>query len=237
MELTEGIILKTNKYQENSKIAYIITKEGLVNCIIRASLDYKSKNFSYSQELTKIGFDISKSKKNSFDVLTTGVVIDSYLNLKKDYNTLVLITKLMDLTYKTINYVTNFEYLYNLFDYTLNGINTYNEVNTKNVCFYPLIFKIKLLYLLGVGPNFKGCTCCGCENSYAFSIEKGGTVCKKCFSNDDYLTEYLDIMKILYLGKLDKLTSKVINEIPLSSYQIIDEIISKYYEKYLSIKL
>ena len=88
MELREGIILKTIKYQENSKIAYIITKDGLVTALIRASLEYKSKNFAYSQELTKIEFDISKSKRNSFDILTSGRLVESYLNIKKDYNTL-----------------------------------------------------------------------------------------------------------------------------------------------------
>ena len=77
MELTEGIILKTIKYQENSKLCYIITKDGLETALVRASLDYKSKNFSYSQELTKINFAISKSKKNSFDIMTTGALVDS----------------------------------------------------------------------------------------------------------------------------------------------------------------
>ena len=74
MELIEGIILKTIKYQENSKLCYIITKDGLLSLMVRASLDFHSKNFSYSQELTKVDFAITKSKKNSFDIMTSGIV-------------------------------------------------------------------------------------------------------------------------------------------------------------------
>ena len=237
MELIEGIILKTIKYQENSKLCYIITKDGLLSLMVRASLDFHSKNFSYSQELTKVDFAITKSKKNSFDIMTSGIVVDSYLNLKKDYDTLMMITKLMDLVYKSINYVNNFDNLYKLFDYTLDAINN-NKLETKdNVVFYPLILKLKLLYLLGVGPNFNGCTVCKRENAHAFSIERGGVVCDKCITIFDYKTEYIGIMKILYLGKLDKLVPELINEIPRASFQVIEEITNKYYEKYLSIKL
>ncbi len=237
MELTEGIILKTIKYQENSKLCYIITKDGLQTALVRASLDYKSKNFSYSQELTKINFAISSSKKNSFDIMTTGALVDSYLNLKKDYDTLIMVSKLMDLIYKSINHVNNYDNLYSLFSYTLDAINNNHLNNKKNVCFYPLILKIKLLYLLGLGPNFNGCTVCSSKSVYGFSIDKGGVVCKKCFGEFDYKSEYLDIMKILYLGKLEKLNNELIDELPLSSFQFIDEILNKYYDKYLSIKL
>lgn len=232
MELREGIILKTNKYQENSKIAYIITKEGLVTALIRSSLEYKSKNFAYSQELTKIMFDISISKKKSFDILTTGKSINSYLNIKKDYNNLLCVTKIMDLTYKSINHVTNYNNLYQLFDYTLNNINEYDEYH-----FYPLIFKLKLLYLLGIGPNFHECSECGSKNVVSFSVEKGGMVCKKCSDYKAYNNEYIQIMKILYLAKLDKLTNELIKELPIESFQIIEEIVNHYYENYLSIKV
>ena len=234
MELTEGIILKTIKYQENSKLCYIITKDGLVTALVRASLDYKSKNFSYSQELTKIGFALSKSKKNSFDILTSGMVVDSYLNLKKDYDTLYNISKIVELVYKSINYVNSSSNLYDLLNFVLDNLN--REYKDYFV-FFPLILKLKLLYLLGVGPNFNGCTSCKAKNTVAFSVERGGVLCAKCQGEYDIKTDYIDIMKILYLAKLDKLNCELISSLPIDSINVINEIVNKYYEKYLSIKL
>ena len=238
MELREGIILRTIKYQENSKIAYIITKEGLVTALIRASLEFKSKNFSYSQELTKIEFDITKSKKNSFDILTTGRLVNSYLNIKKDYNVLLEVSKIVELTYKSIEHVTNNQNFYDLFNYFLEEYN--NNYDQKSVRFYSQIFRLKLLYLLGLGLNFSRCTVCNknidLENSY-YSIDHGGCVCKQCrhLINDLEQGEYLTIMKILYLGKLQKLNYQLISEIPLDYYGEIEDFLKKYYNKYLSI--
>ena len=237
MELTEGIILKTIKYQENSKLCYILTRDGLVTALVRASLDYHSKNFSYSQELTKVEFAISKSKKNSFDIMTSGQAVDSYLNLKKDYNTLFNISKLLDLTYKSSTYVSNFDNLFSLVNFTLDSINDNKLINKENACFYELIFKLKLLYLLGVGPTFNGCTSCKKKETVAFSVSHGGMVCKDCMTIDSFESDYLQIMKVLYLGKLDKLTTSLIDDLPLASYEFINNIISNYYDKYLSIKL
>lgn len=238
MELREGIILKTIKYQENSKIAYIITKDGLVTALIRASLEYKSKNFAYSQELTKIEFDISKSKRNSFDILTSGRLVDSYLNIKKDYNTLFDVSKIIDLTYKTIEHVTNNQNLYDLFDYFLNSYNNYYL--EKSVRFYNQIFKLKLLYLLGLGLNFSKCSLCykniELDNNY-FSIDHGGSLCKSCAHLVDDLDrgEYLSIIKILYLGKINKLNHDLISQIPLELYSEIEDFLKRYYSKYLSL--
>ena len=237
MELTEGIILKTMKYQENSKVCYIITREGLVTALVRASLDYHSKNFSYSQELSKIKFAISKSKKNSFDIMTSGMLVDSYLNLKKDYDTLFLISKLMDLVYKSIDHVTNYQNLYDLFDFTLSNINDNKLSNRRNVVFYPIILKFKLLYLLGVGPKFSGCVVCDKKTHSAFSVERGGVVCRTHQKDNDYVSDYVDVMMVLYLGHLDKLTVSLIDSIPIESYSVIEDVLTKYYDRYLSIKI
>lgn len=239
MELKEGIILKTIKYQENSKIAYIITKEGLVTALIRASLEFKSKNYSYSQELTKIEFDISKSKKNSFDILTTGRLVNSYLNIKKDYNTLLEVSKIIDLTYKSIEHVTNPYNLYQLFDYLLQNYNNNYDKNNKQ--FYLLIFKAKLLYLLGVGFTFSKCCVCLKNNlkDFYFSVERGGVICNSCKMQVDdlYSGEYLKILQILYLGKLEILTQELIDNLPIEYFGDIDNLIKNYYYKYLSLKI
>lgn len=236
MELTEGIILKTIKYQENSKIAYILTKEGLVTVLIRASLEYKSKNFAYSQELTKIEFDISRSKKNSFDILSSGRCINSYLNLKKDYNTLLDVSNIIELAYKSAEHVINNSNLYDLLDFYLDKYNEYYE--SEHVRFYSVIFKLKLLYLLGIGLNFSKCLICSKDVDFYncfYSIDLGGSICDKCKVNvkDLFYGDYIKIIKIIYLAKLDKLSHELITQFPLECYSDILEFLKRYYNKYL----
>lgn len=246
MELTTGIIIKTNKYQESSKIAYVLTENGLVNALIRNSLDFKSKNFSYSNELTKISFDLNKSKRQSFDTITSGVVIDSYYNIKNDMKLLFATSNLLALIYKVSDYVNNFHNLYKLVDFILSYI---NENDKKYITILTYIFKLKLLYLLGIGPNLKTCVICDRSNASILSLLNGGLICNNCKSNIDkdditLTNEKISLVKLLYyidmnkinnefldnvLDALDKLDDKnqIINQ--------IDSFIKEYYKKYLSI--
>lgn len=243
MILQEGIILKTNNYQENSKIAYILTPSGLVSAIIRGSCSYKSKNFAYSQELTKIQFAINKSKKNSFDILTAGDVVSTYANIKSDLSYLMEVAKILALCYRSIEYVTNNENIYKLLDFTLEGINQ----NFEFVDYCLIVFKLKLLYLLGVGPIFKDCPLCGSSKTKCFSLQDGSMICSNCRDNVSYRNEniyfegdYLGLIKILYLAKLDKLTNELLKEITTNNKSSINQInnfIALYYDKFLSIKL
>ena len=65
MELIEGIVVNTNKYQESSKIIYVLTKNEFKSLLVKSSLNYNSKNFAYSQELTKIGFLCTEKEEKS----------------------------------------------------------------------------------------------------------------------------------------------------------------------------
>ncbi len=227
----EGIIIKVNKYKEYDKIIYLVTSNGLLTLIAKSSFNYKSKNFSYTQELSKINFEYIKSNKKSFDILTVGKSVDLYLNIKSNYEILYEVSLILDLSYKSIEHISMYNYFYELLDFTLNNLNTtYNK-------FYLLIFKLKLLYLLGIGPVINECSNCGDKPSNLFSVESGGFVCSKCYKDGDYSSDYLSILKVLYLIHLDKITPELFKDIPSECYDFINNIIKDYYNKYLNIKL
>ena len=83
MRLNEGIIVKSLKYQETSKIITIINEEELATYFVKGGANFKSRNFSYSNELTKIGYDFSQKTKDSLKILTTGTIIDNYSSIKQ----------------------------------------------------------------------------------------------------------------------------------------------------------
>ena len=246
MDLQTGIIIKTNKYKESSKIAYILTKDGLINVLIRNSLDLKSKNFSYSNELAKIEFNINKSKRASFDTLTSGVLLDNYSNIKMDIEKLTSASNILYLIYKSSEYVSNNRNMFDLVSFYFDNL---NNTNSNLITIYNFIFNLKLLYLLGIGPNLKTCTVCEKEKTKYLSLLNGGCVCDKCkgsiSSNDIVLeSDALSLFKILYLVKLsnvnDDYLSSLLKETEKidSNGKIINEIkvfIKEYYKKYLAI--
>lgn len=232
MELIEGIIVNTNKYQENSKIIYIITNNEFLSLLVKASLNYKSKNFAYSQEITKIEFLKNESTKKTFDILKSGRVIDSYVNIKTDFDKLFLTTKILNLVYRYHEHINDFNNLYKLLNFTLNHIN-----KSSNYKYYDIIFKVKFLYLLGSGPNFNGCTVCESkEKNLSFSITNGGLVCNKCKSGFTYSGDFIEVLKILYLGKLEIFTDELLSQLP-DYYTNINDLLSKYYYNYYSINI
>lgn len=64
-----------------------------------------------------------------------------------------------------------------------------NDCSKNELLFYFTVFKAKLLLLLGVKPEIENCTICGSEMNLkgrtAFSVEQGGSICKKCLVEND----------------------------------------------------
>lgn len=232
MELREGIIIKTIKYQESSKILYILTTEGVVTGLLRNALSLKSKNYSYSHEGSIIGFDISKSKKNSFDIITSGTVYNRLINVQNNYNKMILMVEIFSYVYDLYSYIENNTHFYDL---TKNIIISINENSFEEYDkYYLLIFKLKLLYLLGVGPVFKKCVNCGDINITGFDISLGGALCSKHQTNNKYNHEIISIIEILYLGKIELFSSDVFKVFE-KYYHELHNFINEYYNYHLPI--
>lgn len=235
----EGIIVKTIKYQETSKIAFVLSNDGLASYLIRNSNNFKSKNFSYSQELTKIAFDISSNKtsKKTFDVVTSGKVLDNYSNIKSNSNKLFNVIEILEIVYSLSSHVADSKVFYDFFNEILDLINTSEYYNIYN-----LIFKIKSLYLLGIAPNLSSCCKCGKkDNLYSLELATGTSKCINCFSLNDetiYGNNY-GLFRTLYFTKMGKFTKEIIIELSnkcCEEIYTLNSFLDCYYEHYLGYK-
>lgn len=234
MQLTEGIVLNSIKYQENSKVLYVLTSDGLKSMLVKNSLNYTSKNFSLAQELNKINFGATESLKKTFDIMTTGEILNTYKNIKCDYNKLYLVSNLIKLIYQYSEYITNFSNLYDLTKYFLDNIESYT--NQTAIKYYKIIFLSKLLFLFGYGPNFKDCTICHASNPLYFSISNGGLVCDKCKTTKVISGDSIKVLKILYLSKLSNIDLNLILELPDYTNELLS-LLTNYYSEHLSITI
>ena len=227
MELMKGIVIKAIKYQENSKVLTILTEHGLISCLVRNANNYKSKNFAYSQEMTEIEFDLSKSKRNSFDTLTTGRVINNYSNIKLSYQKTSSAMIVLELINQFAEFIEDYQTLYN---FTTSIFSLINNSNYEYL--YSLIFKLKITYLLGIAPNFKHCNCDGSE-FIGFSIKNGKMKCKKCY-NDEKLEigKIVEVLKVLYYMKISDMTEDVL-EYANNMISLVEKFLTDYYQFHL----
>jgi DNA repair protein RecO (recombination protein O) len=229
MQLREGIIVKSQKYQENSKIITLVNTEGLETFLVRGASLHKSRNFSYSQELTKIGYDFH-SGRNSFNILTTGKVIESYGGIKADFNKLNDALLIIEATNQLGIHLSDFSTFYQFLDeiLLLLDLNLYHP-------YYLLIFRVKILYLLGIGPVFSKCVECGNrDNLIGFDFLKGGMKCNECDNKNTiyYNQEVIQLLRFLYLNKLESLSTEVLEKLP-NHYLEASKFLDRYYEHFL----
>ena len=223
MELKEGIVTRVIDYRDNAKIITVITNIGSQGLIVKGATNLKSHTFSYTEELIKINFD---SKKK---YLTSGRILNSYRNIKADFNKLSSALRIMEIVNTLVEHINDFQTFYNFFDQILLLIN--DDIDFQKL---EIIFRIKTLYLLGLSPNFLRCVDCDTtENLVGFSLFSGGMKCCDHITNEDYLVnhEIIKQLRIMYLGKLDNLL-KNFDKVECD-YLGCDNFLNIYYDHFL----
>lgn len=222
----EGIIIKQMDYKENSKLIYILTKDGLVSLEAKGSNSPKSKNGSYSKILTKICCSYRGH------TLTTGKVIDNFTNLKTDVKRYGVVSCVLELSYTLAPYITNFDTFYNFVSNILDLINTKDEYSI-----YERIFRIKSLYLLGIAPVLSKCVKCEKKQVLVgFSMDDGGMLCMDCVNDMKHLKtgKYIELFRYLYFAKTDEINISEINDkYDESVFKDLDDFLDDYYETYI----
>ena len=227
MELEQGIVLKTIDYQENSKIIYLLTSKGIVSAVVRGAKNLKSHTYSYAQPLVKIEFELKKDR-----YIGANKILDNYNNIKLDFDKLTSSLKIIEICYTLGEHITDSELFYSFTNEILQLIN--DAKDDHNI--YELIFKIKILYLLGVAPVFSKCVSCGKnDNLIGFSFNNGGMKCSDCVRLDDFIYPKETILEIktIYLIKLDKLILLINDKQFKYDYNKISRFLELYYEQYL----
>ncbi len=223
-ETLEGIIIKTINYKENSKIIYLVTKNGLDSIEVKGANKINGHSHIYANLLSKISYTKNKHYFQS------GKVLDNYTSIRLDISKLECVLKIFELTYALINHFTDFSVFYIFLDEILNLINKNDDYN-----YYTSIFYIKSLYLLGIAPTLNHCTKCGnTKNLKGFVFNNGGMICKDCISINDTLidTSITENLIKMYYIKLDELINikDSFNDI---NYSMLFSFLDRYYETYI----
>lgn len=226
----EGIILSVTPYGETSKIINVFTKDyGVIGIMCKGAMGVKSRLRSSTQKLTYGVFNIYYKK----DKLSTLVSIDIINPLKKIKEDILLISYasyLSDLVNQVLKQ-TKDSTIYTGFINSLIKIDEgLNPIVITN------ILEVKLLDYLGVGLNLTSCIMCGNKKEIVtLSSEKGGLICKKCYTTERIVP--ISIVKIINMYYLVDIKS--ISKLAIKN-DVIEEInrfLISYYEDYTGLYL
>jgi len=226
----EGIILNVTPFGETSKIINVYTKEyGIVGIMCKGAMGIKSKLRGVTQKLTYGVFNIYYKK----DKLSTLVSIDVINPLKKIKEDILLISYasyLTDLVSQILKQTND----KNIYDDYINGLLKIEE--GLNPVVITNILEVKLLDYLGVGLNITSCIMCGNKKEIVtLSSEKGGLICKNCYTNERIVP--ISIVKILnmyYLVDIKSINKLAIKEDVISE---INKFLTSYYDDYTGLYL
>jgi len=229
----EGIVIKTTDYGEANKILTIYSREmGKVGAVARGAKKPKNRFVSLSQPFT-YGFFVCYFG-SGLGTLQQGESIEHFRHIKEDLVLTSYASFVAELLDKGTEERVRNPFLFELFLQTLRYFNDgYDPDIIKN------IFEVKMLPVLGLKPNFTGCTLCGqLTGPFVFSVKEGGFLCQLCSHHDPHhLSVSQATIKLLRLFSLIDITKIGSINVKEKTKKELELCISTYYEEYSGIYL
>ena len=217
----QGIILNSIDYKENHKILYVLTDEGKESFLSLRAKRIKEGLLNDTQNLTMIEFEIDD--KNSLTKAKNIEVINYFNEIKNDLKKYTVASYALELIYRMVEANDHSDILYKLLVEFLKKLVTRDDIRVLL-----LEFRIKMLYFLGIQPQFKMCCHCGdTENLVGLSISSGSMECVNHESSDNIGLSATKIINLLYTDKSLDITID-----DDSVVDLLSTIIDSYYEKH-----
>ncbi|MFC1629643.1 DNA repair protein RecO [Patescibacteria group bacterium] len=235
---TQGIFLKKEDRGEADQFFTIYTKDfGKLKILGRAIRKIKSKLRSSSElfYLSEIEFIQGKAYKT----LTDAVLIEKFLNIRKDLSKLKVAYQIVDITDKLIGKEEKEEKIWDLLTKTFQKLNDCSLPRIS--CFMAYYYFLwNILSISGYGVKLDDCVLCRAklkENiKIYFDPQEGGLICNNCFKKIQLGTEInpetIKILRVL-LGGDWKIIAKL--KIKKSHLKSLKEISDSYLSSILDV--
>lgn len=185
LSITEGIVLRTQKYGEADLIVtYLTSDRGIIKAFAKSSRKTRSRFGSSLEPLTYAKISLW-GKEQSMPKITQSDVISSFHQLRDSYNDYINMSKLAEIIISLIPESMSNIRAFNLFLDILELARSSVE-GAKDALF--LIAQVRLLAITGYAPGLKDCGKCG-NKSNNFYPDSGTILCGKCASAQTSLSK------------------------------------------------
>lgn len=180
---TNVINLTSYDFSENDKIIVMYSKEkGLLHGIAKGCKKTKSKLGATMQAL--VANKVIMNKGRNLDIVSQTEALDSFKNLKKDFNKLSLSMYCAEIVSNYgVEEDVNSKEIYELLYKVLDSISKAENQVFMLLCI--LKFQLKIMAQMGLQISLNSCTNCSgkfsSDKKYFFSISAGGILCEECY--------------------------------------------------------
>jgi len=181
---THAVILRTRKLRESSKIVIFFTRDyGKISAVARGSLKPKSKFGSSLELFTRSAIIFYKKENRDLHTLSHSEVLSPYENLRKDVIKVAYASVVGEMIERLLPAEEPNRNLYNLLTETLKQIDLANRNQLEVIL---SSYELKLLHLIGYGPQLGACIGCGrrINEGAWFGLILGGLLCRTCHDRD-----------------------------------------------------
>ena len=214
---SSGWVVKTQEYQESSKLIYLMTTMGIQSFLARGVRKYNSAYRSVLEpyqwievSVTGSGLPTLKEAKRIKSSSTLTLEASAYLQH---------LAELFYVLRETIPFEQLVPFLEEIYPKLLQDPEPYS-----------MMLELKLLYLLGVNPVFERCVICDNKERIGFSIQEGGMVCQTHIS-PDIITDQAVILSMYQLYHAD------INvELPEIDAASLRRVLDQYYSYHVHVE-
>lgn len=229
IERVEGIVINEKAYGETSKIINVITKEyGIIGIIAKGARTLKSEFRVSTAKLSYAYFNIIY-KEGKLSTLVSADIINPFKSIIKDINKISYAVYILELSEQVVKQTNQ-----NIFDLMLSGLIKINEGYDPLIIMN--IIELKYLDYLGVMPVLDRCSVCGSTNNIVtLSSDKGGYVCKNCYSTEKIISEKaIKLIRLFYYVDISKISKLEIGDV---SKKEINDFLDMYYDRYTGLYL
>ena len=229
IEKVEGIVINEKAYGETSKIINVITKEyGIIGIIAKGARTLKSEFRVSTAKLSYAYFNIIY-KEGKLSTSVSADIIKPFKSIIKDINKISYAVYILELSEQVVKQTNQ-----NIFDLMLSGLIKINEGYDPLIIMN--IIELKYLDYLGVMPVLDRCSVCGSTNNIVtLSSDKGGYVCKNCYSTEKIISEKaIKLIRLFYYVDISKISKLEIGDV---SKKEINDFLDMYYDRYTGLYL
>ena len=229
IEKVEGIVINEKAYGETSKIINVITKEyGIIGIIAKGARTLKTEFRVSTAKLSYAYFNIIY-KEGKLSTLVSADIINPFKSIIKDINKISYAVYILELSEQVVKQTNQ-----NIFDLMLSGLIKINEGYDPLIIMN--IIELKYLDYLGVMPVLDRCSVCGSTNNIVtLSSDKGGYVCKNCYSTEKIISEKaIKLIRLFYYVDISKISKLEIGDV---SKKEINDFLDMYYDRYTGLYL
>ena len=228
IQKTEGIVIKTQRFRETSRIVTLFTKKFGKIKVIAKGIRRPNSRFGSSLELfTNCNITFYKREGKDLYTISEGNVVHPFTELKSNLESFAYAIPILEFLNLAKPKESINPQLYKLALETL-GLMEKSESKNKFQLFL-LAYLLKSLSYIGYEPEFSKCIKCKCStDNSVFSIGGGGILCEKCGVGETFCLSRgsLTILRKLKREGLDGVTNLVLSK---EQAREITELLKKFF--------